>query len=702
MTTTTVTHKPEERLLNRELSWLAYNSRLLELAADSSVPLLERCKLCRYFSSNLDEFFMVRVAGLLDQEASGLAVLSPDGRSPTATLFEIRAIVLELTAQQSRLWRRELQPALAEHGIVVGEVEDCSRSELEELEATFERQVYPVLTPLAVGPGQPFPYISGLSLSLGVAVRDDETGEERFARVKVPEILPRFLPIGRRGLYLPLERVMRHFLPRLFPDMEIVECCVFRVARDADFEISDEADDLLEAVESEVSRRRFGEVVRLEVSGSVSSELLARLQRGLSAGEDAVYLVRGLLDLADLDALVELDRPDLKEEAWRAVTHPRFALAETADDLFSAIRHGDVLVQHPYDSFVTSFEAFVIAAADDPDVVAIKTTVYRTSDESPLVPALIRASENGKQSVCLVELKARFDERRNIEWSRSLEQAGVHVVYGFPNLKIHAKTTLVVRREGGDLVRYVHVGTGNYHSVTAKAYEDFGLFTADQEIAADVADLFNYLTGFARPQRFRRVLVSPFDLRERLIALIRDCGDAAKAGKPARIRLKINNLTDVPVIDELYAASKRGVDIEIVARSICALRPGIDGLSEHIRVRSVLGRFLEHSRFSVFEAGGNATYLLGSADLMPRNLDHRIEIVTPVEDTRARQDLSRVLDVLLADNSRAWELQSDGTWKRVEPKKGQRRRAAQATLIRSARARAARRSIRSVPQNPAP
>jgi len=702
MTKISIESTSEERLLNRELSTLAYHARMLELAGDASVPLLERCKLCRYFSSNLDEFFMVRVAGLLDQEASGLAVRSPDGRTSAATLAEIRAIVLELTAQQSRLWRRELQPALAEQGIVVGEVEDCSAHELEELGATFEREIYPVLTPLAVGPGQPFPYISGLSLSLGITVRDPETGEERFARVKVPEILPRFLPVGDRRLYLPLERVMRHFLPRLFPDMEIVECCVFRVTRDADFEISDEADDLLEAVESEVSRRRFGEVVRLEVSGSVSSELLARLQRGLRAADDAVYLVRGLLDLADLASLVELDHPDLKEDAWRGVTHPRFALVDSADDLFGEIRRGDVLVQHPYDSFSTSFEAFVNAAADDPDVVAIKTTVYRTSDESPLVPALVRAAENAKQSVCLVELKARFDERRNIEWSRALEQAGVHVVYGFPNLKIHAKTTLVVRREGRDLVRYVHVGTGNYHSVTAKAYEDFGLFTADQEIAADVADLFNFLTGFGRPQRFRKVLVAPYHLRDRLIALIRACGKAAEAGKPARIRLKINNLTDVAVIDELYAASGHGVDVEIVPRSICALRPGIDGLSERIRVRSVLGRFLEHSRIFVFEAGGEATCLLGSADLMPRNLDHRIEIVTPVEDARARQDLSRVFDVLFADNSRAWELRADGTWKRVEAKKGDRRRAAQATLIRSARARAARRGIRSVPQNPAP
>src|SRR5262249_28476331 len=440
--------------------------------------------LCRYFSSNLDEFFMVRVAGLLDQEAAGVDVRSPDGRTPTATLAEIREIVAELIARQSRLWRRELQPGLTEHGVVIGGFDDCSPAQPEELPGSFDRRIRPLLTPLALGPGQPFPYISGLSLSLGLVVRDPQTGEERFARVKVPEILPRFLRVGGRGLHVPLERVIRHNLPRLFPDMEVTEYCVFRVTRDADFEISDEADDLLEAVESEVSRRRFGEVVRLEVSSSVSDGLLARLQAGLGVADRAVYLVRGLLDLADLASLVELDRPDLKENLWRPVPHPRFALVETPGGLFDEIRRGDVLVQHPYDSFVSSFEAFVLAAAQDPDVVAIKTTVYRTSDDSPLVPALIQASENGKQSVCLVELKARFDERRNIGWSRALEQAGVHVVYGFPNLKIHAKTTLVVRREGDDLVRYVHVGTGNYHSATAQTYEDFGLFTADQEIGA--------------------------------------------------------------------------------------------------------------------------------------------------------------------------------------------------------------------------
>jgi polyphosphate kinase len=684
--------RPQERLLNRELSWLDYNARVLELSADPNLPLLERAKLCRYFSSNMDEFFMVRVAGLMGQASAGVPVRSADGRSPQETLAAVRERVVELITRQAKLWKRELRPALAEQGIVVAQVEDLTEKELEELNERFEREIYPVLTPLAVGPGQPFPYISGLSLSLGVFVRDPDSGEERFARVKVPELLPRFLPIGERGLHLPLERVMRHFLPRLFPLMEITECSAFRVTRDADFEVSDEADDLLEAVEFELRRRRFGDVIRVEVSSSASTRMLERLKRGLRVDDDQIYLVQGLLGLADLDQFVGLDRPDLKDEPWFPLTHARFSAIEDGSDLFAELRKSPILVHHPYDSFSTSFEAFVRAASDDPDVVGLKTTVYRTSDESPLVPALIRAAESGKQSVCLVELKARFDERRNIEWSRALEKAGVHVVYGFPNLKIHAKTTLIVRREGGGLRRYVHVGTGNYHSLTARAYEDFGLFTTDPDIAADVAELFNYLTGFSRPQRFRKLLVAPLDLRARLVEEIRACAKAAASGKDARIRLKVNNLTDPEVIEELYAASQSGADVDIVARSICTLRPGVEGLSDRIRVRSVLGRFLEHSRLFTFQRDGEKLYFLGSADLMPRNLDGRIEIVAPVEDGRAQQEIDRAYEALVADNATAWELGPGGVWQRVRPKKGARSRATQAALMRSTRARARRRA----------
>jgi polyphosphate kinase len=675
-------------MLNRELSWLDYNARVLELAANSDVPLLERAKLCRYFSSNLDEFFMVRVAGLMGQAAAGVKVRSADGRAPQETLAAIRERVLELTVRQSKLWKRDLRRGLAEQGIVVAQIEDCAEGELEELAERFEREIYPVLTPLAVGPGQPFPYISGLSLSLGVFVRDPDSGEERFARVKVPELLPRFLPLGARGLHLPLERVIRHFLPRLFPKMEITECCVFRVTRDADFEVSDEADDLLEAVEFELRRRRFGDVVRVEVSASASTRMRDRLKRGLRVEDDQIYLVQGLLDLADLEQFVELDRPELKDAPWHPLTHARLASVEDGSDFFSEIEKAPILVHHPYDSFTTSFEAFVRAAAEDPDVVGLKTTVYRTSDESPLVPALVQAADAGKQSVCLVELKARFDERRNIEWSRALEQAGVHVVYGFANLKIHAKTTLVVRREGNELRRYVHLGTGNYHALTARAYEDFGLFTADPDVAADVAELFNYLTGFSRPQRFRKLLVAPLDLRARLIDEIRAVAKTAAASGGGRIRFKVNNLTDPEVIEELYAASKSGADVDIAARSICTLRPGVEGLSERIRVRSVLGRFLEHSRLFAFERGDEKLYLLGSSDLMPRNLDGRIEIAAPVEDARSQQEIDRVFEALFADTASAWELRPDGAWRRIRPKKGARTKGSQAALMRSRQARA--------------
>jgi polyphosphate kinase len=673
--------------LNRELSVLDYYSRVLELAEDPELPLLERVKMCKFFSSNLDEFFMIRVAGLMGQVDAGLAVRSPDGRMPEEALAEIRERVIELTTRQARLWKRELRPGLAEAGIVVAHVEELDEDEQADMEGRFEKEVFPVLTPLAVGPGQPFPYISGLSLSLGVFVRDPETGDERFARVKVPELLPRFLPVGSRGLYVPLERVIRHFLPRLFAKMEIVECAAFRVTRDSDFEVSDDAADLLEAVRYELRRRRFGEPVRLEVSRSISTRMLEVLKVGLNLPDEEIYLVEGLLDLADLDEFLALPRPDLKDEPWLPATPARLSGARDAETVFGEIRRSDLLVHHPYDSFARSFETFVSTAAKDRDVLGLKTTVYRTSDESPLVPALITAAEEGKQTVCLVELKARFDESRNIEWSRALEQAGVHVVYGFPNLKIHAKTTLVVRREGHRLRRYVHVGTGNYHSVTARLYEDFGLFTADPDICSDVADLFNYLTGFGRPQRLRKLLVAPFDLRKRIIEQIRRVAKAARAGEPARIRIKVNALTDPAVIEELYGASNAGVQIQIFARSICSVRPGVPGMSENIVVRSVLGRFLEHSRALVFEGGDQATFYVGSADLMPRNLDHRVEILAPVSDARAQADLTRVFDTLEADNASAWELGADGEWTRLAPAKGVRRRPTQQTLMRKAAAR---------------
>ena len=678
-----------DRLFNRELSRIDWSTRVLEQALDESQPLLERVKYCAFFSSHLDEFFAVRVAGLLDQAASGLNVRSEDGRTPRVMLAEIRKRVEALIERQTRLWSRDLCPALAGEGIVVTGVAELTEEELVELAARFEQEVYPVLTPLAVGPGQPFPYISALSLSLAVFVRDPETGEERLARVKVPEGLPRFMEVGARGVFVPLEDVIAHFLGSLFPQMELSEPTVFRLTRDADFEVSDEADDLLEAVQIELARRRFGDIVRVEVSAPPDPAMLDRLKRGLAVADDQIYLVDGLLDLADVMEIARLDRPELKDDPWVPITHPRFMPGPSV--MFSEIAKSDILVHHPYDSFATSFEAFVRTAASDPDVIALKATVYRTSDETPLVPALIEAAENGKQSVCLVELKARFDERRNIEWSQSLERAGVHVVYGFPNLKIHAKATLVVRREAGGLKRYVHIGTGNYHSVTARVYEDFGLFTADPEIAQDVANLFNYVTGFGRPEQFRKLLVAPFNLRDRLIEEIRRVAESAAARKKARIRIKVNNLSDRAIIEELYLASQAGVKIDLIVRSVCALRPGVKGLSENIRVRSVLGRFLEHSRVFNFESRGEHRYFLGSADLLPRNLDHRLEAVAPVEDVRLQQRLGAALDALLEDTT-AWELKSNGSWQRVSPKKGDPPRSGQATLMRAARRR--RRPVR--------
>ncbi len=683
----TTTQPASSRLLNRELSWVEFNARVLELAEDAQLPLLERVRFAAIFSKNLDEFFMVRVAGLLELDESDLPVRSVDGLTAGQALEAIRKRVSELTTRQGRLWRRELAPGLAAAGVEIAAIEDCSSRETEKLERFFEREVYPILTPLAVGPGQPFPYVSGLSLSLGVIALDPETGEERFARVKVPEVLDRFVPVGNR--LVPLESVIAHFLPMLFPGMEIAERALFRVTRDSDFELSDDADDLLEAVESELRRRRFGDVVRLEVSRSASRDMRARLIEGLEVRQSQVYEIEGLLDQSELWELTSLDRPDLKYPAWAPIVPPRWARAAGAGEVFEEIRRGDLFVQQPYDSFRASFEAFVQAAARDPDVIAIKTAVYRTSDESSLVSSLIECAEQGKQSVCLVELKARFDERRNIESSRAMEEAGVHVVHGFPDVKIHAKMSLVVRREQGGLRRYVHIGTGNYNASTARIYEDVGLFTADEEISADVADLFNYVTGFGRPQHFRKLLVAPFTMRARLVEEIRRVAAAAADGTPTRIRLKLNSLVDPTIVEELYTASAAGVPIDVQARSICMLRPRVDDLSETIRVTSIVGRFLEHSRIYWFEAGEETNVYVGSADLMPRNLDRRIEVLTPVENARAKGEVAAILDSAFADTTNAWELRSDGGWTRLEGK-GKKAHTHQDAMMRRAQLRARR------------
>jgi polyphosphate kinase len=656
---------------NRELSWLAFNERVLELAEQADNPLLERLKFAAIFTSNLDEFFMIRVAGLHDQVDAGLSDPGPDGRTPSQVIDELRARILALNERQTGCVERDLRPALAEHGIRIVRMKDIPREQCDELAEHFRRQIFPVLTPLAVGVGRPFPYISNLSLSLAVLVRDPQTGLRTFARVKVPkEMLPRFVPVGDDGLtFVPLEEVIASNLQALFPGMEVIDHGVFRVTRDADFEVSDEADDLLVAVEAELRRRRFGEVVRLEVNADMSEELREALRVGLKAEARQAYLVEGLLDFTDLWQVVRLPGfSDLRDPPWTPVTQPRLQGEDGEGvDMFDVIRQGDVLVHHPYDSFSTSVERFVAQAAEDPDVLAIKMTVYRTSDDTPLVPALIRATEKGKQAVCMVELKARGDERANIGWARALEEAGVHVVYGHPALKTHAKCLLVVRREGDGVRHYVHIGTGNYHPQTARLYTDFGLFTCDEDLGADVGDMFNFLTGFARPRRFRRVLVAPTFLRDAIIEEIEQTVSAHEDGRPARIAMKMNALVDRRIIRALYRASQAGVPVDLNIRGICCLVPGVEGASENIRVVSVVGRFLEHSRIFAFQRDDATTLYIGSADLMPRNLDTRVELDAPVDDPQLKEDLLDTLERSLADETNAWELQSDRTWARRTP-----------------------------------
>jgi polyphosphate kinase len=656
---------------NRELSWLDFNKRVLELAEDAETPLLERVRFCSIYASNLDEFFMVRVAGLFDQLDAGIEARGTDGLTPKQQIDAIQGRVLELDDQLCHCFGANLRPALEEQGIRIVTLDVAGEEERREIDDHFEKQVFPALTPLVIGLGRPFPYISNLSLSLGVLLRDSESASEIIARVKVPkELLGRFLPLGDGdSTFVPLEEVIAANLDALFPGIEVVDHGYFRVTRDADFNVSDEADDLLQAVQDELRRRRFGEVVRLEVEAGMNPKLRAQLVAALRLEDREVYDIDGLLDLADLEAIADVPgRSELRYAPWTPVTQPRLHGEDDEPvDMFAQIRQRDILVHHPYDSFNTSVERFVTQAVADPDVLAIKQTVYRTSDDSPLVPSLIRASERGKQAVCMVELKARFDEQANIHWAKSLEEAGVHVVYGIPGLKTHVKAILVARREGEEVREYVHVGTGNYNPKTARLYTDLGLFTADPELGADVAEMFNFLTGYGRPAGFRKVLVSPTTMRDQIIEEIERTVEAHEAGEECRIVLKMNSLVDAKCIQALYDASKAGVRIDLNVRGICCLRPGVEGVSENIRVCSIVGRFLEHSRIYAFRRGEETRVLMGSADLMPRNLDSRVELVAPVEDAAIKAELLDVLERCLADNANSWELDSDGAWSRRRP-----------------------------------
>jgi polyphosphate kinase len=656
---------------NRELSWLDFNERVLEQAEDSSVPLLERLRFCSIYSSNLDEFFMVRVAGLTDQMEAGIDARGPDGLSPSEQLDAIAGRVNQLDRRQQDCFQGTLRPALAEQGIRIISLDSASEDEREEIQTLFHGQVFPALTPLVIGLGRPFPYISNLSLSLAVLLRDPEGETEVIARVKVPkELLRRFLSLGDGSAFVPLEEVIADNLDALFPGTEVIDYGFFKVTRDTDFTVSDEADDLVLAVQDELRRRRFGEVLRLEISAGMNPKLRAQLTEALRIEEREVYESAGLLDLADLDDIVEATSAhrDLRFPSWTPVTQPRLQ-GEDGDqvDMLGVIRQGDVLVHHPYDSFASSVERFVEQAVADPDVLAIKMTVYRTSDDSPLVPALIRASERGKQAVCMVELKARFDEEANIQAAKSMEEAGVHVVYGIPGLKTHTKTILVARREGDRVRHYVHVGTGNYNPTTARLYTDLGLFTADPDIGADVAEMFNFITGYGRPADYRKVLVSPTTMRKRIHEEIEHTIEAKRRGETARIAMKMNALVDARKIRALYEASRAGVQVDLNIRGVSCLRPGIPGVSENIFVNSVVGRFLEHSRIYAFMRGDETRVYMGSADLMPRNLDHRVELVAPIEDPALRDETVDIIERSLADNTNAWTLGADGRWTRREP-----------------------------------
>ena len=669
-----------DRFLNRELSWLEFDRRVLEAAADPSLPLLERVKLCAIVSSNLDEFFAVRMAGLHGQVVANPTRRAPDGRTSAETLANARKFIVELQAAQDALWRDELQPALAAEDVRIVPVEECAPRELRALTRQFDREVKALLTPIAVGPAAPFPYISSLTLSIGAIVSEGD-GEPRFVRVNVPADLARFLDLGR-GTYVALEDAIMHHLPQIVGSGDIEACAVFRITRDADFAIETDADDLVEAIEMQLRKRRFGDVVRLEVAAGAPRQLIRVLKRELRCEDTSVYRSTAPIGLAALRELSELKRPELLDKPWRPVTRRSFA-NRTPAELLSRIRRRDVLVHHPYDSFETSVQAFV-SAARDPKVAALKATVYRTGNPSPTLASLVETAEEGKQAVCVVELQARFEERRNIEWSRALERAGVDVVYGMPELKMHAKLAMLVRHERNGLRRYVHIGTGNYHASNASNYEDFSLFTADEDIGADVAEIFNAITGLARPAVFRKLLVGPWFLREGILDEIARVVRAAQGGETARIRIKVNALVDPEMVDALYAASNAGVTVEVITRGICILRPGVPGLSDRITVRSVLGRFLEHSRILSFQTSDRVATWIGSADLMPRNLDRRIEVLAPVEDSRLRLEIAAGLDALLADTRLAWELDSDGVWQRREPAAGKRALSAQEALMANA------------------
>jgi polyphosphate kinase len=661
----------DDRFINRELSWLDFNDRVLQLAAEPGIPLLERAKFCAITTTNLDEFFQVRVAALKDQVAAGLEPIGPDGRTPSQQLSAITERAAELVTRQEDIYLDDLIPSLSAAGIAIVTWDDLDRPERKALEEIYEQRIFPVLTPLAVDPSHPFPYISNLALSIAATVVDpssDDHGDRRFVRVKVPTVFPRLVEVDE-ARFLPVEDLIIAQLHTLFGGMTIEEAAAFRVTRNADLTFEDEeADDLLEAVEMELRRRRFNKAVRLEVSETMSDEMGELLTRELELTPADVYRLRGPIDLGFLWQLHDIDRPDLKDRPWPPITAGRIAAAEEADrSIASVTRDRAIMVHHPYESFTSSTEAFIEQAADDPRVQSIKMTLYRAGGDSPIIRSLIRASERGVQVAVLVELKARFDEATNVGWAKQLERAGVHVVYGMVGLKTHCKTVLVVRDDGDQLRRYCHIGTGNYNNKTARTYEDLGILTCDNDIGADVARLFNHLTGYSRDDRYHTLVVAPRDLRKRLTELIKN---ETRFGADGRITIKANSVADPDTVVSLYEASQAGVQLDLVVRGICCVRAGVPDLSENIRVRSILGRYLEHSRIYRFahgDVGDQPLYLIGSADLMPRNLDRRVEVLVPIEHPKHREWLDAVFDFDLADDIVRWELQPDNSWIRIGP-----------------------------------
>jgi polyphosphate kinase len=658
--------KYDDRFLDRELSWLHFNERVLELAEDASLPLLERVRFTAIFATNLDEFFMVRVAGQKRRIAAGVAVRAASGLLPREVLETIWSETRLLMERHARLFREDLVPALAQENIELVRWSDLDKDEQKHCKRLFKDRVFPVLTPLAVDPAHPFPYISGLSLNLAVLVRNPKTGKEHFARVKVPPSFSRFVPLGNQR-FVPLEDVIGEHLKRLFPGMEVLEVHAFRVTRNEDLDVEeDDAENLLAALEKELLRRRFGPPVRLEVEESISAAVLDLLVSELGISPDEVFRLPGPLDLSGLHGIADLDREELRYPAFVPVTHRHLAEVESATpvDVFKATRRHDVLLHHPYDSFATSVQRFIEQAAADPHVLAIKQTLYRTSGDSPIIDALVDAAESGKQVLVIVEIKARFDEHANIRWARQLEQAGCHVVYGLIGLKTHCKLALVVRDEPDGIRRYLHIGTGNYNSKTARLYEDLGLLTAYEPLCEDVAHLFNNLSGYSRNASYDELLVAPDSVRSGLLEQIHAEIKNHRAGLPARIRVKANSVVDETLIDALYLASQAGVPIEMLVRSICALRPGVPGLSETIEVRSVLGRFLEHSRIYWFENAGEPRVWIGSADMMHRNLDRRVEVLVRLPDVDNVGEVRHLLDLAFDPGTAAWTLDAQGDWTR--------------------------------------